>query len=252
MDGSSPGEAHAPLLSVVVPAYNEEKLLAGTLHAIRAGLLAAGFAPGQTELRVADNDSSDATAAIAAAAGASVVHEPVRQIARARNAGARDARGDWLLFVDADTQPSAGLLARTRAVMLGGGCCGGGALISGRGAGPGIRLAIGIWNGISRLGRVACGAYLFCRADAFRELGGFDESLYAAEELDLSQRLKAWGRARGLRFELIGDARLDTSLRKLDLYSPGELTAMALRGLLHPRRVLRERRFLDAWYDGRR
>lgn len=241
-----------PLLSVVVPAYNEEKLLGGTLAAIVHGLAAAGFAPDDWELRVTDNASTDATAAIAAAAGAVVVHEPRRQIARARNAGAAQAGGRWLLFVDADTRPSAGLLRATRALMAPAGCCGAGALISPAGAGAGVRLGIGCWNLVSRTLRLACGAYVLCRSDAFRAIGGFSEALYAAEELDLSWRLHRWGRAHALRFVIIRDPPLDTSLRKLELYSARELAGMALRGLLHPHRALRDPRYLDHWYDGRR
>lgn len=242
----------APMLSVVVPAYNEEKLLAATLQAIGAALATAGWSTPEWELRVADNASTDATATIAAAAGAVVVHEPERQIARARNTGARDAHGHWLLFVDADTHPSAALLAATRTLMESGRCIGGGALVGHRGAGLGARAAIASWNLLSRGVGLACGAYVFCRADAFRELGGFNEALYAAEEVDLSWRLRRLGRRRGLRFEIVTDATLDTSLRKLDLYSPLELGMMAMRGLLRPHRMLRDRRYLDPWYDGRR
>ena len=240
------------LLSVIVPAFNEEKLLAGTLTSLAQGLKAAGFTADEVELRVADNASSDATAAIATAAGAIVVHEPQRQISRARNAGAAAARGQWLLFVDADTRPSAHLLAVTRALMSSGRHCGAGALVSADGTGPGLRVAIGFWNLVSRLLRVACGAYVLCRADAFRALDGFSEELYAAEELDLSWRLRRWGRARGLRFEIVREAPLHTSMRKLELYSGAELAAMTLRGLRHPLRALRDRRYLDHWYDGRR
>jgi glycosyltransferase involved in cell wall biosynthesis len=240
------------LLSVVVPAYNEEKLLPGTLEAITAAVEGAGYRDGSWELRVVDNASVDATGDIARAAGATVVHEPRRQIARARNAGALEARGDWLLFVDADTHPSASLLRATRASMGSGRYCGGGAVIDGSGCPPGPRLMIGAWNLLSRSMRLACGAYLFCRSDVFRELGGFSETLYAAEELDLSRRLRRWGRPRGLGFHIIRDEALNTSLRKLELYSARELSAMALRGLLHPRRVLRDPRYLDAWYGGRR
>ena len=242
----------ALLLSVVVPAYNEEKLLPGTLEAIAGAVAGAGYRDGSWELRVADNASTDATGAIARAAGATLVHEPRRQIARARNAGARDARGRWLLFVDADTHPSVALLRATRGLMESGRCCGGGAAIDGSGCRVWPRLMIGAWNLFSRSMGLACGAYLFCRADAFRSVGGFSETLYAAEELDLSLRLRRWGRGRGLGFDIVRGEALHTSLRKLELYSARELSVMTVRGLLHPRRTLRDPRYLDAWYDGRR
>ena len=52
--------------------------------------------------------------------------EPVNQIARARNAGAAAASGDWLMFVDADSYPSVELLREVREAMQSG-CLAGGA-----------------------------------------------------------------------------------------------------------------------------
>ncbi|MGE0445500.1 MAG: glycosyltransferase family 2 protein [Vicinamibacterales bacterium] len=80
-------------ISVVVPAYNEERLLGESLRRIRAA--AAGFERRgwAWESIVCDNNSSDRTAEIARAAGATAVFEPVNQIARARNAGAAVATG---------------------------------------------------------------------------------------------------------------------------------------------------------------
>ena len=54
------------------------------------------------EVIVVDNNSTDDTAAIAEAMGATVVGEPVQGIGRARNRGASVAQGDVLVFVDAD------------------------------------------------------------------------------------------------------------------------------------------------------
>ncbi|HEX6156752.1 MAG TPA: glycosyltransferase, partial [Burkholderiales bacterium] len=68
-------------VSIVVPAFNEERLLAGSLAAIRQAMGAFDDA----ELIVCDNNSTDRTAEIARAAGARVVFEPLNQIGRARN-----------------------------------------------------------------------------------------------------------------------------------------------------------------------
>src|SRR6266404_2621669 len=101
-------------ISVVVPAYNEEKLITDCLRSIRAAGAAfnepaaesRGTCHASLELIVCDNNSTDRTAELARAEGAMVVFEPVNQIGRARNTGAAAATGDWLIFIDADSQPS--------------------------------------------------------------------------------------------------------------------------------------------------
>src|SRR2546430_13201734 len=87
------------VLSFIVPAFNEEVELPATIAAIRDAVQDR-----QYEIIVVDDASSDATAHVAREAGAQVVAINRRQIAAARNAGARVARGDVLLFGDADTR----------------------------------------------------------------------------------------------------------------------------------------------------
>ena len=75
---------------------------------------------------VVDNNSKDGTAAVARDKGAAVVHEPVQGIARARNAGARHAEGDVLVFVDADVIVPPTLLEAIHEMMCDPACVGGG------------------------------------------------------------------------------------------------------------------------------
>jgi glycosyltransferase involved in cell wall biosynthesis len=88
------------MISFIVPAYNEEALIGATLEAIHKSAHSV-FEP--YEIIVADDHSTDTTAAIARSNGARVIELKRRQIAAARNAGAREAAGDKLIFVDADT-----------------------------------------------------------------------------------------------------------------------------------------------------
>jgi glycosyltransferase involved in cell wall biosynthesis len=78
-----------PHLSVILPAFNEARALPATLAALAEARRRVRLQFGhETELLVVDNASTDATAEIARHAGAGVVSEPFRNVARARNIGA--------------------------------------------------------------------------------------------------------------------------------------------------------------------
>jgi glycosyltransferase involved in cell wall biosynthesis len=239
-------------VSLVVPAFNEERLLGGALAAIRQAMRVFEEAGWAGELIVCDNNSSDRTAEIARAAGATVVFEPVNQIARARNAGAARASGEWLLFVDADSYPSIELFREVAKTMQGGGCLAGGATVAFETRDPVIRLWIAFWNALSRMARWAAGSFIFCEARAFRELGGFSEELYAGEEIDLSRRLKRLARRQGKRMVILHRHPLRTSDRKARLYTKREHFVFMLKTLVLGGRTLRDRKACYAWYDGRR
>jgi glycosyltransferase involved in cell wall biosynthesis len=235
-------------VSVVVPAFNEERLLAGSLAAIREAMAVFD----QAELIVCDNNSTDRTAEIARAAGATVVFEPVNQIARARNAGAARATGDWLVFVDADSYPDRDLFLEMISAIRGGRCAGGGATVSFETSDRAVGFAIALWNALSRLARWAAGSFIFCEARAFREIGGFSLELYAGEEIDFSRRLKRLARREGRSFVILHRHPLRTSDRKARLYTKREHFAFMLKTLLLGGRNLRRRENCYAWYDGRR
>ena len=237
-------------LSVVVPAFNEERLLPETLHHVRAGLESLRRPGFSGELIVCDNNSTDRTAEIARAAGALVVFEPVNQIARARNSGAKAASGEWLLFVDADSSPAPELFLDMLEAIETGRCVGGGATIALPGAAAAVRAWVGAWNALSRTARWAAGSFLFSETAAFRAVGGFSEALYAAEEIDFSRRLKA--RFPDRRFVILHRHPLVTSGRKAELYTPKEHLAFLWRMATRGRRALRSREACSVWYDGRR
>ncbi|MCS7089959.1 MAG: glycosyltransferase [Verrucomicrobiota bacterium] len=239
-------------ISIIIPAYNEAKLLGGTLRAVRQACTALERRGWAIETIVCDNNSADETAQVAAAAGARVVFEPVNQIGRARNSGARVATGDWLWFVDADSWPDETLFdAVASCIVFGRVLAGGCRLRMDRPTGPG-RVALAIWNLASCLGRWPAGAFLFVEAWAFREIGGFDERLYVGEEIDLVRRLRAQARARGQRIVVLWHPYLLTSARKLYLYTFSEYLRFGLRMLCHARKTVRNRETCHVWYDGRR
>ena len=239
-------------ISIVVPAYNEEKLIGASLRKIQAASQAFTEAGWQTELIVCDNNSSDETAKLAEAAGAKVVFEPVNQISRARNSGARAADGQWLVFVDADSHPSKELFAEVVEQIRSGNCLGGGCTVQLDERHWAADLAAGLWNLISRLRRWAAGSFVYCDAAAFRQVGGFNQELFASEEIELSRRFKELARARGQRFEILHRHPILTSARKVHLYTRGEYLRFFVRVIFRPGQTLRDREACQTWYDGRR
>ena len=117
---------------------------------------------------------------------------------------------------------------------------------------PDVALAIGIWNAVSRISKVAAGSFIFCEAAAFRETGGFSEELYASEELDLFRRLKRLARRERRSIVILRRNPLLTSDRKLRLYGRAELFRFLLKTIVSRGRTLRSRQDCFAWYDGRR
>jgi len=105
---------------------------------------------------------------------------------------------------------------------------------------------------VSVLLRWAAGALLVCRRDAFCEVGGFNQDLYALEEIDLSKRLQKWGRQRNLEFIILTAHPLNTSPRKISLYSAREIAGQILRVIFNRHRTLKDKKRLSVWYDGRR
>jgi glycosyltransferase involved in cell wall biosynthesis len=226
-----------PFLSIIIPAHNEEVLLAATLDALAIAVRDAGI---DVEIVVVDDGSTDRTAEIAQSRGARVVAVDVRQIAAARNAGARAARGDLLLFVDADTIVPAPLL-RDAVAALGGGAVGGGAGVAFDAAAPRwAHRAVASVSWVLRTARWAAGCFVFARRDAFERVGGFDERYFASEEIHLSRALKRHGRF------VILPGRVITSARKAEQYSLWRSLWLTLR-MARPG-SLKRREGLEFWY----
>jgi glycosyltransferase involved in cell wall biosynthesis len=231
------------MLSFIVPAYNEELELPATLSAIRA---AAETNSEPSEIIVVNDGSTDATAAVAATGGARVLTIHRRQIAAARNAGAREAQGDILFFVDADTriapQHVSGALAALR-----NGCVGGGARMEiNEEIPPWARIFVYVFGSLYFAANLGAGAFLFTSRDVFDRAGGFDEQCFAGEEYYFTRALKKLGRFRLLRDPVV------TSGRKLRMYSAPQVLGGLVGIIIRGKRGVRSRDKLDLWYDGKR
>ena len=191
------------MISVVIPTLNEERELGRTLQN-----LSEVIKSGEVEVIVSDGGSTDTTAEIARAHTPHVlVYEGKERqtIAGGRNLGAGEARGEYLLFIDADvTIPEPGKAFRdivTRferdqklvglTVFV---------KVRPEDATFADRLIFGFMNyfilminNVFRFGG-GPGEFLFIRTDAFRKIHGFREDLPVAEDYDLFRRLKRVGR----------------------------------------------------------
>ena len=239
-------------ISIVVPAFNEEKLISSSLQGIKAAASAFHQLGWDSELIVCDNNSTDHTAELARAAGASVVFEPINQIGRARNRGASVAAGDWLIFVDADSIPSAELFAAVARAIQSGKCLAGGSTVKlERGYVIGNLITSG-WNILSRITKWAPGSFMFCERMAFEKIGGFSTELFVTEELDLFQRLKKLAKELGRQIVIVHQHPLLTSARKMHLYSPWDHLCLLGKTLVRTAKTVRSREECFMWYDGRR
>ncbi len=203
-----------PRFSILVPARNEEQWLPGCLESIQA---AAGPFPAQVEVLVAVNRCTDRTEEIALAHGARVVHDDSRNLARIRNAAAREATGEVIVTIDADSRMSANMLSEIDRLLRTGKYIGGGVLVWPERWSLGI-VATAVLLGVILLRHRVSGGLFWCLRRDFQAVGGFDENWISVEDLDFARRLKAHGSAQGRRFKTITRAHLVTSCRKFDMF----------------------------------
>lgn len=247
------------LISIIIPAFNEERFLANTLEQIKLAFRENEDQGYAWEIIVCDNNSTDKTAEIASQLGARVLFEPVNQIARARNTGAGAARGEWLLFIDADSFPSPELIADVFAVIDSGDYIGCGTTVLVEGGTLFNKLRMERLNPLFRIFNWCGGAFLLCRTEAFHAVGGFSLDLYAFEEIDFVIRLKRYGRTQGKQFIVLhghpvitSGRRGDTGVLSLGRLFASNFAAVILFGLHYvlPRRWNQAlgARLLGYWY----
>jgi glycosyltransferase involved in cell wall biosynthesis len=203
------------LISVIVPAFNEARYLPRLLDSMDAAVAAYRGATAGVEVVVADNGSTDATAAIATARGCRVTAATPRSIGAARNAGARASRGDMLAFVDADSRihrrtfdEIARLLASPRVV-------GGATGVTMERWSPGIAATYAVLVPLVWLTGFDTGV-VFCRRVDFDAVGGYDERLRFAEDVAFLYALWRLGRRTRRRLRRARGAKAIASTRKFD------------------------------------
>ncbi len=231
-----------PAVSFIIPAYNEQCELPGTINAIHQAADAAGL---DCEIIVANDNSSDQTAAIARAHGAQVIDVEHRQIAATRNSGAAAATGSILIFVDADTRVTREVVLAAVAAIESG-TAGGGAWVTFENVPPSAHILLWFVQRAMRLFRTTPGCFMFMTREAFDATGGYDEQFYASEEVWMSRALRRAGRFTLLKEHVI------TSGRKVRMHSTLRLLCKASMIGVRGTRAVKRREGLDLWYDGER
>ena len=207
-------------ISVIVPAYNEEKYLGESLKSIQRAkefLLKKDAVP--IEIIVVDNGSTDSTSDIALSSGASVVKETKHNVARVRNAGASFAKGKVLVFIDADTIVPDELLWRINEVMVSPSCFGGAVDTDYRAAKTLVNIYLQLWRILGKLAGMAQGATQFCRREVYASMLGYDEALYMGEDIDFYWRMKQLAKRQNAHVCFIEDIQVVPSTRRFDQWS---------------------------------
>lgn len=230
------------MISFIIPAHNEAQYLGATLHAMFTAARAAGEA---YEVIVVDDSSTDRTGQIARDAGARVERVEHRHIAATRNAGARIARGELLMFVDADTLINAEVV-RAVCEAIAQGAVGGGCLFDFDGDLPlWARIFHPVGLQVARVTKLVGGCCMFSTRAAFDAVGGFSEEYYAAEDLMFVRAMKRHGRF------VIPKPKVVTSGRKLRQLPRGALLGVFWHVVFRGARKYRQREGLDIWYGER-
>jgi glycosyltransferase involved in cell wall biosynthesis len=240
-----------PRISVVIPAYNEERYLGATLESVHAAIEVYRQRYGNAvEVVVVNNNSADRTEDVARAHGARLVFEAHNQIAAARNAGARAAQGEILAFLDADDHMSPDFLVRIEETMASGAYIGGGASIHWDKRSVGVRLFNCLGNCLRQLLGVS-NALPFAHREAYEKVGGFDERYYAGEDMKFAADLKKLGKQMGKKFRVVTDGYVLKSARKFDRYGGIVVMLGFVLFLINPW-LVRSKRACFFWYSDKK
>lgn len=198
-----------PLVSLIIPAYNEEKYIEKTLKSVK------NQSYKKMEIIVVDNNSTDKTNEIAKKYADKVVVEKRKGVSKARNRGAKEAKGEILIFVDADTQLEKKCVENiVKAFMKDRDlvCAAGFVLTRGKILHELVYAltSLGVWL-LTYLKPQFYGIIFGCRKKAFEKVGGFNEDLVTCEDLELTKKLSKIGKCK-----LVIDAVAFSSPRRLE------------------------------------
>lgn len=248
-----------PRISLVIPAFNEEEFLPALLDSVELARGRYAGGPREVEVIVADNSSTDRTAEIARSRGCVVAHVNKPVIAASRNGGARAATGDIVAFIDADCTihpETFNVIDETMSSPK---------VIAGATSARFSRSSLGI-AATALMGQIVFFfanldiGVVFCRKEDWEAVGGYNEDLKCAEDVEFLVALKKLGKTRGQKFVRARGARAVTSARKFDSRGDWHYFFMgppsALFYMIFNRAALQKKmgdsRISEYWYDVRK
>ncbi len=198
--------------SIVIPAHNEECFIGRCLDSISRASVPYST---QVETIVVLNRCTDSTEKIARDWGARTITNEDKNLAKIRNAGAKKATGEILLTIDADSWMTSNMLVEIDRALQSGKYIGGGVPIWPERMSAGIFFSVSLLAFFIILSGLSGGLF-WCHRRDFDAIGGFNENLLVAEDLEFAKRLKNYGRIQNKKFITLRNASIRTSCRKFD------------------------------------
>lgn len=213
MDTSTNTHQEDVIISIIIPAHNEEKYIGKCLESISK---ASKLLQNQVEIIVVLNRCTDKTEEIAKSYNCITVNNDDKNLSKIRNTGVERARGEIIVTIDADTQMNEHMLTKVVQNLSSGKYIGGGV------TGKFERMSLGIFVStmlligplLIKYGAISVGIF-WCYKEDFKSINGFNEELLMAEDADFAKRLKVWGKKKGKKYGTIQNGMI-TSSRKFD------------------------------------
>jgi len=234
------------MYSIVIPAYNEEQYLGFTIDKITS-LFEFVDSKVKFEIIVCDNNSTDKTPEIAREKFCKLVHCPERSIAKARNTGAKVASGEWIIFLDADSFPGEELIREIINNSKSDIYIGFGAIVKVIGGKKWFRFALESKNWSMKTFNWCLGGFICCKKNAFIEIGGFDENIYAFEEEYFIKKLKNKAKEWNQKFKVL-NYYFYTSGRKSDILTFFDFIKLTGSIWFNKKNTIRNKDKMKYWY----
>lgn len=231
-------------ISIIIPVRNEEKSLPKCINSIK---IASSYIDNEVEIIAVINRCTDNSEEVAKNLNCKIVHCLEKNLSKIRNEGIKNATSDIIITVDADSIISKKLLLKVVTSLNTNKYIGGGVSILPERWSLGILCTLLTLIPFFLFWRISAGLF-FTKKEYIKAIGGFNENMYSAEDIDFAKRLKKFGQTRNLKYKNLFSAYIITSCRKFDKF--GDWYALKNPKLML--KLLKGKKSKEAdkiWYD---